>query len=81
MNSPFSFLLTLNYPDVDHSISSITLQRVQLQVPLEVPGVQSRDGQAVPVTSLTNRKQSSPLHPHVTIRRPCDTIESSGKSE
>lgn len=29
------------YPNVDHCISSITLQRVQLQVPLKVPGIKS----------------------------------------
>lgn len=46
----------LNYPDVDHSVGSITLQRVKLQVPLEVASIQSRDGQAVPVTSLEENK-------------------------
>lgn len=47
----------LSYPNVDHSISPVTFQRVQLQVPLKVPRIQSRDGQAVPVTSLDKNKQ------------------------
>lgn len=40
------------YPNVDHSIGSITLQRIQLQVPLKVACIQSRNGQAIPITSL-----------------------------
>lgn len=64
----------VTYPDVDHGISSITLQRVQLQVPLEVPGVQPRDGKAVPVTSLDKKKCSGlklpgykPQHVHLEM--------------
>lgn len=41
-----------SHPDVDHCIGSITLQRVELQVTLKVARVQSRDGKAVPITSL-----------------------------
>lgn len=48
--------IKISHPNVDHSVSSVTLQRVQLQVTLKVPGVQSRDGQAVPVTSLDKNK-------------------------
>lgn len=45
-------LLILNYPYVDDGVGPVTLQGVELQVALEVAGVQPRDGQTVAVTSL-----------------------------
>lgn len=42
----------LGYPYVDHSIGSVTLHRIQLEVSLKVAGVQPWDGQAIPITSL-----------------------------
>lgn len=46
-------------PDVDHSIGPITLQRVQLQVALEVSSIESRDGQSIAVTSLRGAESLS----------------------
>lgn len=43
------------YPNVDDGIRPVAFQRVELQVPLKVPRVQARDGQAVPVTSLREK--------------------------
>lgn len=43
------------YPDVDHSISPVTLQRVELQVALEVTSIEARDGQTVPIPSLDGK--------------------------
>lgn len=60
----------LNYPNVDHSVGSITLQRVQLKVPLKVAGVQSGDGQAVPITSLDRNKAEFIPSPPTQLNHP-----------
>lgn len=51
----------MSYPDVDDGVSSKTLQRVEFQVPLKVTSIKARDGQAVPVTSLEQRKKKKKL--------------------